>query len=262
LANTRSKRSAPAPLRLKPALVLHLGAPLSRRGGMAFTETWQAAGGEVVTTVESDARSGAEWRAQALQALNGAAVQVVFAAVPEMARGLRNGLPREWLLISTSQLNSMATNVAGRAGDLEGLAHHRNALQVSPDHPAVMGDSRSTQFSHLDYQRLYAGALMPIASRAAAARRTRFEIDGVTGRLKINLEVMCGLSAPPCWLRSRTTPWCPSRHLPVRLNVSAMPSPRQDQGRKPSIWPKRILRRPGCIWRRLMRISKWVKSIW
>jgi uncharacterized protein len=172
------------------ALVLHSGAPLSRRAAMSFTETWQAAGGEVVTTVESEARSGAEWRAQALQALNGAAVQVVFAAVPpEVARGLRNGLPREWLLISTSQLNSMATNVAGRAADLEGWRITEMPWQVSPDHPAVMGYSRSTQFSHLDFQRLYAlGIDAYRIARELAARRTRFEIDGVTGRLKINLE--------------------------------------------------------------------------
>jgi uncharacterized protein len=182
-------RNKAAGVELK-AVALHNSAPISRRAAQAFADQWQRSGGEVVATVESESKTAAEWRELIIAQTNGSTFGVAFAAVvPEFARSVRNALPKDVMMLATSQMNTTTANVQGRSADLEGWRLTEMPWQVSPDHPAVMIYSRSAQLAHLDFQRLYALGIDAFrVARELAAKRTRFDVDGVTGRLRINLE--------------------------------------------------------------------------
>jgi hypothetical protein len=183
-ATAKPQESAPA------LVVLSDGTPLGKRSAQAFSETWQGLGGKVPQMLESEEKTAAPWRSLIASALNGVPVLGAFAAVSaDLAKPLRNAIPREWMLYSTSHINTMSTNTPGRAGDLEGWKFTEMPWQVARDHPAVMTYPRSTSLVHLDYQRLYAlGIDAYRIARELASRRNRFELDGVTGKLKIDLE--------------------------------------------------------------------------
>lgn len=166
--------------------------PLARRSAAAFSESWAGMGGQMLSPIESEARTSE----QLVAAASGARADVVFLAVPvEAVRNLRAALPQGTGLYATSLLNSgaMPEKAAGSIGairtpELDGLRIVEMPWQVAPEHLAVVTYPKAPMLRNLELQRLY--ALGIDAWRVAAEllqQRQSFEIDGVTGRLRFDL---------------------------------------------------------------------------
>lgn len=167
------------------ALVIANSTPIGRRSYAAISEAWRELGGVLVEPVETDGKTIAEIRS----ALGSASGDAVFAAVgPDALRSLRASLPKEVRLYSTSQANSMQPGLALRVPELDGVRLVDMPWQLQPEHVAVMAYPKAPTLTHLDFQRLYALGIDAFRlSRELLANKDRFELDGVTGRLRVDL---------------------------------------------------------------------------
>jgi len=167
-------------------LVVSGPGPLDRRVAQAFVGALRAQG-ETPVTIELGAESAERVAAQ-LAAPN---VEAVFLALNARdAAQLRARIAREVLVFGTSLLNAgdprLAPAAAALAHDLEGVRFVDMPWLLQPDHPAVMIYRRDAQMP-IELARLY--ALGIDAYRLALAwmnGETRFELDGVTGRLRVD----------------------------------------------------------------------------
>lgn len=167
------------------AIVISNSTPIGRRSFNAFSEAWRELGGAVVDPIETDARSTAEIRSfiGELQA------DAVFAAVgTDALRAVRASLPKAAQLWATSQGNSIQPGVTLKMPELDGVRLVDMPWQLQPDHAAVMAYPKAPNLTHLDFQRLYALGIDAFRlSRELLANKQRFELDGVTGRLRVDL---------------------------------------------------------------------------
>jgi len=172
--------------RLTPRFVLLTGeGPLSRRAGIAFRDALREAG-ERVTMIDVQVKY------EALQALG----DRVFRAEPDgvflaldarEAAIVRPRLPHDVSLFGTSQVNLGGPESALLANDLEGIYFVDAPWLLEADHPAVMVHARPDQPLSAELNRLY--ALGIDAYRLATewqSGRSRFELDGVTGMLRVD----------------------------------------------------------------------------
>jgi outer membrane PBP1 activator LpoA protein len=103
------------------------------------------------------------------------------------AAALRPWLPADTVAVATSRIHLTDPSAIGLAADLEGLAFVDVPWLVEPDHPAVMVYPRPDTPYSAELERLY--ALGIDAYRVAAEwidGRQRFELDGVTGWLRVD----------------------------------------------------------------------------
>jgi outer membrane PBP1 activator LpoA protein len=103
------------------------------------------------------------------------------------AATLRPWLPAETTVVATSRVYLADGAAVGLAADLEGLAFADMPWLVEPDHAAVMSYPRAGKAYSAELQRLY--ALGIDAYRVGTqwmTGATRFEIDGVTGWLRVD----------------------------------------------------------------------------
>jgi outer membrane PBP1 activator LpoA protein len=103
------------------------------------------------------------------------------------AAALRPWLPAQTTVVATSRVYLIDPSAAGLAQELEGLAFVDMPWLVEPDHPAVMVYPRAATPFTAELERLY--ALGIDAYRVAAEwlkGSSRFEIDGVTGWLRVD----------------------------------------------------------------------------
>jgi hypothetical protein len=103
------------------------------------------------------------------------------------AAAARASLPPETMAIATSRIHLLEQASVGLAQDLEGMAFVDMPWLLEPDHPAVMVYPRPSAPYSAELERLY--ALGIDAYRVAAEwmkGSQRFELDGVTGRLRID----------------------------------------------------------------------------
>lgn len=167
------------------ALAISNGTPLAKRGLAAFSDAWRELGGALVDPIETESRNPVEIKSL----LARSSCDLTFAAVgTESLRAIRVALPREIPVYGTSQLNAVMPGAINRNTDLDGVRLVDMPWQVLPDHVAVMSYPKAVAFGHLDFQRLYALGIDAFRiTRELLQHRSRFEIDGVTGRLKIDL---------------------------------------------------------------------------
>lgn len=159
---------------------------LDRRVAQAFISALRAQG---ETPVSIDL--GTETIERAATQLAAPNVEAVFLALNARDAALiRARIPREVLVFGTSMLNAgdpkLAPSAAALAHDLEGIRFVDMPWLLQPDHPAVMIYPRDAQLP-IDLARLY--ALGIDGYRLALAwmnGETRFELDGVTGRLRVD----------------------------------------------------------------------------
>ncbi|HEY4542120.1 MAG TPA: penicillin-binding protein activator [Noviherbaspirillum sp.] len=181
------------------AYVVHTPVTWQRRAARAFAERWKA-GGMPVQLVELPLTSGF-LNANALQALrtrlDGTGSAFLFAALDAgQARQLRESVGRQFPLYGTSQLNPVALPDRATAEplpEMEGAFLVDLPWQLQPDHPAVAAYPRmpveDEQRRSADLERLYAlGIDAYRVARELAAQHTRFELDGVTGRLQVRFD--------------------------------------------------------------------------
>jgi uncharacterized protein len=159
--------------------------PLAKRGVAALSDAWRELGGDLFEPIETDSRNPADLRAL----LAPVGCDLVFAAVGiDSLRAIRLGLPHDVPVYGTSQLNAVLPGSILPNGDLDGVRLTDMPWQVLPDHAAVMSYPKATAFGHLDFQRLYALGIDAFRiANELRQHRSRFELDGVTGRIKVDL---------------------------------------------------------------------------
>ncbi|AWL05445.1 penicillin-binding protein activator [Massilia oculi] len=179
------------------ALVLTGRAAWQQRLSGAFSQRW-AELGRTHATVELPAEGGyvdgnalAELRAR----LSAEPPQLVYAALDA------NGLRQVRMAIGTSLPTYGTASVnpgldtSGVPAELVGVRFLDLPWTVQPDHPAVAGYPRWSAGSQgLDPQRLYALGIdaFRIARELAQRPTGSFELDGVTGRLSVNMGQLSG----------------------------------------------------------------------
>jgi uncharacterized protein len=172
------------------ASVAHNTTVQGKRGASAFIQQWQALGGEIISTVETDSKNLANDKLFSSSANSVNKPDVVFIAVSaDAAKGFRQSLPGETAVYGTSQLNNYVVGSAARFNDLNGIRVVDMPWQIQADNIAVMAYPRaSATLATLEQQRLYAlGIDTYRIVRELVGQRGKFEIDGVTGRLKVDL---------------------------------------------------------------------------
>jgi outer membrane PBP1 activator LpoA protein len=160
-------------------------APLARRTGAAFVAALRAAGLPLIAL--DYARYGADGVARAIGT---APVTAIFLALdaPE-AMQVRARLPIDAPLYATSQINVTPGSGALVANDLEGVRFVDMPWLIEPDRPRPVMYPRGPVGYTAELQRLYALGIdaYRIAIEWLWGRR-RFELDGVTGWLRVDRE--------------------------------------------------------------------------
>jgi outer membrane PBP1 activator LpoA protein len=168
-------------------IVLTGASALERRVGQAYIGALRAAG-ESPTAFEVTPEALDRMTRQ----LESGRFEAAFLALDARQAALvRARLPRSVLIFGTSQLNAgnPATSPmsAALAHDLDGVRFVDMPWLLQPDHPAVMVYPQPAQPMPTDLVRLYAFGID--AYRIAQAwmnGETRFDLDGVTGRLRVD----------------------------------------------------------------------------
>jgi uncharacterized protein len=172
------------------AVIVHNTTVQSKRSASAFIQAWQALGGETLETVESDSKGLQQEKVLSQTFGSTAKPDVLFAAVnADALKGLRPAIAAETAIYSTSQINSYVVGSATRLNDLNGIRLVDMPWQIQADNLAVMAYPRAAQtMSTLEQQRLYAlGIDAYRVVKELLAQRGKFELDGVTGRLRLDL---------------------------------------------------------------------------
>ncbi|MGH1361492.1 MAG: penicillin-binding protein activator [Burkholderiaceae bacterium] len=179
---------------------------LSQRSADAFTEGWQAYGGETEAPIVRNIRSKREMS----RLLSGIRADVVFAAVDPLVMGkVRSAFSSALPIYGTSQLNVGALPTVPKAEllaapELDGVRVVEMPWQLMPDHPAVAAYRRSRRLPHMEMQRLYAfgidawrlaRGLLAQAEQGLGAEP--ISLDGVTGRLYLDLNLDPRVSREP-----------------------------------------------------------------
>lgn len=163
--------------RVPRALVVSTDTRVAERSAQAFTEAWEALGGSLLEPVSFDTPRPPADLAGRIQR---ARADVVFLALrAEQARLLRRETGPAWWGHSLLALS--------QAPELDGLHLLEMPWLAEPQHPAVMAYPRPPSDYSTEMQRLY--ALGIDAWRVARLRlqaQQEFELDGVTGRLRLN----------------------------------------------------------------------------
>lgn len=156
---------------------------LARRTAAAFVAALKQAGEPTITL--DYAQYGADGVAREIAK---AAPAAIFLALDvNDAVQVRTRLPLDAPLFATSQINTGSGSLM--ANDLEGVRFVDMPWLIDPDRPAVKAYPRAPDTYSAEVQRLY--ALGIDAYRIALellANRTRFELDGVTGWLRVDRE--------------------------------------------------------------------------
>jgi outer membrane PBP1 activator LpoA protein len=179
------------------AFVISTNVAWQRRAGKAFAVQWQNLGmqSQSIELALSDGYLNADHLAQLkrrMQADNPALLLVALDA--GQTAQLRLAVGTGIAIYGTSQLNPFALpdwQSAERLNDMDGTRLLDIPWQLQPDHPAVMVYPRrvvsADQQRSADLARLYAlGIDAYRVAREIATNHTRFELDGVTGKLAID----------------------------------------------------------------------------
>jgi outer membrane PBP1 activator LpoA protein len=169
---------------LRTAIVIQGRGPLNRRASQAFADEWFAFNGRVVDIRDFDGTS--DFTVLRTQLAKQDADLIFLSADAREARAVRPYLNNQITVFATSQVNDGRQD-PGANVDLTGIRFVDMPWLLQPDHAAVMVYPRMEQLGP-ELQRFY--ALGIDACRIAAqmlAGRDRIEIDGVTGRLTLDL---------------------------------------------------------------------------
>lgn len=186
----------------RKAVVLHAGAAWQRRAAKAFELQWSKQRRELRVVELAAADSLLNGRAL-LQLKKELAEEstVIFAALDaQQARQVRAVLGPRHPLYGTSQLNPVT--LAGRGSaermtDMDGVRLLEIPWQLDPGHAMVAAYARPANPAEpppsADMERLYAlGIDAYRVAREVAAQQGEFELDGVTGRLAVQIDTRQG----------------------------------------------------------------------
>jgi hypothetical protein len=179
------------------AIIVSTGIAWQRRAARAFAMQWQRLGpGMEAEAVELGISGGylnANGLVQLKRRLQVEQPELIFAALDAVqARQLREAIGTEIPMAGTSQLNPFTLQdwiTAERMPEMDGVTLVDLPWQLQPEHPAVMAYPHPAtvegQRRSADLERLYALGIDAFrVAREIALNHARFEIDGVTGKLK------------------------------------------------------------------------------
>lgn len=186
----------------KKAVVLHAGTQWQRRAAKAFELQWMKQRREL-HMVELAAADGVLNGRTLLQLKKDLAdvPAIIFAALDtQQARQVRAVIGPRMPLYGTSQLNPVplaSRDTAERAADMDGIRLLDIPWQLDPAHPAVTLYIRPATAADRprtsDMERLYALGIdayrvaREVAAQQEAMQQDEFELDGVTGRLRVQI---------------------------------------------------------------------------
>lgn len=181
------------------AFAISTGTAWQRRASKAFAGEWQRNGGQL-EAMELGVDSGflnATGLLQLRKRIEAERPEFLFLALDALqTRQLREAIGSEIAMYGTSQLNPLALPDWATAEpmlDMNGVRLVDIPWQVQPDHPATMVYPRLVvnpdQRRSADLERLYAlGIDAYRVAREIALNRRQFELDGVTGKLRLDLD--------------------------------------------------------------------------
>jgi outer membrane PBP1 activator LpoA protein len=181
-------REAPAPAVTSATprfLVLAGESPLDRRMAAAFRDALRERGER---STQIDVRVGYTALQALTEQLAALRIDAVFCALDAReAAFVRPRVPREVPIYATSQVNLGGAEAALLAPDLEGVKFLDVPWLIDPEHAAVMVYPRPEIALSGELQRLYALGIdaYRIMLEWLAGRRA-FDLDGVTGRLRVD----------------------------------------------------------------------------
>jgi outer membrane PBP1 activator LpoA protein len=170
-----------------------------RRAAKAFESEWRRLGAQS-RSMELGISSGylsASGLVQLKTHIQAEQPELLFVALDAAQTGqVREAIGTDIAIYGTSQLNPRALpdrDTSERMPDMNGVHLVDIPWQLQPDHPAVMVYPRLVvnpdQKRSSDLERLYAlGIDAYRVAKEIAFNRTRFEIDGVTGKLSVDLD--------------------------------------------------------------------------
>lgn len=181
------------------ALVIFTKTAWQRRAGKAFALQWQQQGleAEMIELPSNDGFLNGRMLLQLKKQMQNDTPMVLFLALDAVqARQVRSLMGKQVVQYGTSQLNPFvpsATVSADRMSELDGTRLLDIPWQLQPDHPAVMIYPRlvveADRKPDADLERLYAlGIDAYRVAREIAAQHTRFDLDGVTGKLSVRID--------------------------------------------------------------------------
>jgi uncharacterized protein len=166
-------------------LILAGESPLARRMATAFRDGLREQG-ERVTLI--DVRVGYAFLQTLTEQLATLKIDAVFCALDARETAfVRPRLPREIPLYATSQVNLGGAESSLLAPDLDGVKFVDMPWLIEPEHAAVMVYPRSDVALSGELQRLYALGIdsYRVMLEWLVGRRA-FELDGVTGKLRVD----------------------------------------------------------------------------
>ena len=180
------------------ALVVSTATAWQRRAARAFQAAWQRRGlrAELFELSAAGGNLSASALAQLQERLRGSRPGLVFAALDAaQARQLRESIGADLRMYGTSQLNpftSQAWAAVDARNDMNGVRFIDLPWLLRPDSAASAGYARPAAGAgpprSADMERLYAlGIDAYQVARGVAAQRGVFDVDGVTGRLKVSI---------------------------------------------------------------------------
>jgi outer membrane PBP1 activator LpoA protein len=165
-------------------LVIHTNVAWQRRAASAFLGQWQGVDPGSIELLASSGYLSASSLGQLKAKIRSDKPNLIFLSLTALQTAqIRSLLPLDARIYGTSQLH--ADNNPQPL--LDGIALLDLPWLVQPDHSAVMIYPHLENAETFDNERLYALGLdaLRIAREIGVAHRTRFELDGVTGQLKI-----------------------------------------------------------------------------
>jgi len=180
--------------------VLSTSAAWQKRVANAFVQQIQGSGlhADLMTLNLEDGTFNAGALAQLQQRIESEKPRLLFAALnADQARQIRSAVGQETPIFGISQLNPLTlndNNPEHQIPELNGVRLLDIPWQVEADHPAVMiyphQPVAADQRRNADLERLYALGIDAFRiAHEIAARNTVFQIDGVTGQLRISFGV-------------------------------------------------------------------------
>lgn len=179
------------------AFVISTNIAWQRRAAKAFSAQWQRLGAQTVM-IELGVANGyltPNGLVQLIKRIQTEKPVMAFVALDAaQANQMREAIGHETVLYGTSQLNPVALpdwDTIGRMPGMDGVRLVDMPWQLEPEHPAVMAYPRAPaipdQRRSPDLERLYALGIDAFrVTKEIASNRSRFSIDGVTGKLTID----------------------------------------------------------------------------
>jgi uncharacterized protein len=180
------------------AITVSTATAWQRRAAKAFATQWRRSGSGMEVQAVELGITGGYLNVNALLALKkrlqAEKPDLLFAALDAVqARQLREAIGADIPMAGTSQLNPLTMQdwiIAERRPELNGVRLVDLPWQLQVDNPAVMAFPRLAetpdQRRSADLERLYALGIDAFrVAREIAMNHTRFELDGVTGKLKV-----------------------------------------------------------------------------